>query len=265
VRSGQDVEPLCWVVSVRSTQPHDYQKVARVVAVMPKTFAGGASTGRHSHARGQVLYATSGLMLAQTDNGAWAVPTGHALLIPPQLPHDITMHGNVEMLTAYIAPKNWAKIVGSACRVVRVSALLDAALAAISNEPILYSLRGRGNHLAAIILDEIERAETAELALPLPTNARLRAICAALVENPSLEHAIDDWAETVATSRRTLTRLFRQETGMSFGAWRRQLRQLQSLKLNVEGAPLKVIASCVGYRSPQALQAMMKRAGRQLT
>jgi len=249
---------------MRSTQADDYQKVARVVAVMPKTFTGGTSTGRHSLPRGQVLYATSGLMLAHTDHGAWAVPTGHALLIPPQLPHDITMHGNVKMLTAYIAARSWAKIAGSACRVVRVSALLDAALAAIANEPVLYSLRGRGNHLAVIILDEIKRAEIAELALPLPTNARLRRICTALVENPSLEHGIDDWAETVATSRRTLTRLFRQGTGMSFGAWRRQLRQLQSLKLNVEGAPLKTIAARVGYRSPQALQAMMKRAGRRL-
>src|SRR5262249_37415231 len=125
-------------------------------------------------------------------------------------------------------------------------------------------LRGRGNHLAAIILDEIQHAEIAELALPLPSSGRLRAVCAALLETPSLEHGIDRWAETVATSRRTLTRLFRHETGMSFGAWRRQLRQLQSLKLNVEGAPLKSIAARVGYRSPQALQAMMKRAGRQL-
>jgi AraC-like DNA-binding protein/mannose-6-phosphate isomerase-like protein (cupin superfamily) len=246
---------------MRSTEASDYQKVPRVVAVMPKAFASGASTGRHSHPRGQVLYAISGLMLAQTDHGAWAVPTGHALLIPPRLPHDITMHGGVQMVTAYVAAKRWS---GATCRVVRVSPLLDAALAALSNEPVFYSQHGRGGHLAAIILDEITRADTAELALPLPTNARLRAVCAALFEDPSLEQGLDDWAETVATSRRTLTRLFRHETGMSFGAWRRQLRQLQSLKLKVEGVPLKVIAARVGYRSPQALQTMMKRSARRL-
>ena len=48
-------------------------------------------------------------MIAQTDAGTWAVPTGHALLLPPGLMHDITMHGAVRMLTAYIAQPAWRR------------------------------------------------------------------------------------------------------------------------------------------------------------
>lgn len=247
---------------MRSTHAADYQETPRPLAVMPKCFAGGSSTGWHSHVRGQVLYATQGLMLAETEASAWAVPTGHALLIPPGLRHDISMHGDVRMLSAYVASDTWLSVAGPACQVIKASHLLDAALAAICEEPMLYEPDGRGGHLASVILDEVMRAEIAELALPLPRTQRLREICRTLIENPALPQGLDDWADAIAMSRRTLTRSFRKETGMSFSAWKRQLRHLQSLKLREEGMPLKSIAARVGYQSPQALRAMMKRARR---
>ena len=244
---------------MRSTDAADYQQIPRPLAVMPKSFRNGCSTGWHSHVRGQVLYSTQGLMLAETETGAWAVPTGHALLIPPGLRHDISMHGDVVMLTAYVAPDAWLSVAGSDCRVIKASRLFDAALAALGEEPVLYELDGRGAHLARVILDEVMRAELAELALPLPRSRRLREICRKLIEEPSLPQGLDDWADAIAASRRTLTRKFREETGMSFSAWKRQLRRLQSLKLREEGVPMKSIASRVGYQSPQALRTMLKR------
>ena len=134
---------------MRSTAAQDYQSIPRAVAVMVKDFAAGSTTGRHFHRRGQVLYATSGLMLAQTDAGAWAVPASHALLIPPGLHHDIAMHGQVRMLTAYIAPAGWREIAPAECRVIHVSRLLDAALEAICEEPLLYGARATSSRMTA--------------------------------------------------------------------------------------------------------------------
>jgi len=242
---------------MRSTESADYQNVPRPIAVMVKSFGNGSTTGRHFHKRGQFLYATAGLMLAQTDAGTWAVPTGHALLISPGLQHDIAMHGDVRMLTAYVAVGSWKRFASMGCRVVRVSRLLDAALETMCAEPLVYGLRGE--RVAAVILDEVERADVADLALPLPVTPRLRQMCEELIANPALVGDLDAWADAVAVSRRTLTRHFREETSLSFGQWRRRLRQLQSMKLEAEGAALKDIASRVGYRSPQALKAMIKR------
>lgn len=244
---------------MRSVNAADYQAVPRPVAVMPKGFAAGASTGHHHHARGQVLYATTGLMMARTADRTWAVPTGHALLIPPRRPHEVTMHGRVEMLTAYVSPAAWRQVARADCRVVRVSRLLDAALEALGGEPLLYDRRGRGGRLAAIVLDELARAESAELTLPVPAEPRLRAVCEALLRDPGLGHDLDGCAEIAAASRRTFTRLFRRETGLSFGEWRRRLRHIRSLELQAEGGAPKAIAARVGYRSARALAAMMKR------
>src|SRR5262245_14392500 len=181
---------------MRSTTSEDYQRIPRAVAVMAKEFAAGSATGRHFHRRGQVLYATSGLMLAQTGAGAWAVPASHALLIPPGLSHNIAMHGQVRMLTAYIAPAGWRTVAPAACRVIHVSRLLDAALEAICQEPLLYGARGA--RLAAVILDEVARAEIADLALPLPASGRLRTLCATLLRNPGTDGDLDAWASAAA-------------------------------------------------------------------
>jgi AraC-like DNA-binding protein len=243
---------------LRSTIAGDYQDVARPVAVMAKDFAPGAATGWHSHPRAQLLHATAGLMMASTARGTWVVPVGHALLIPPGLEHNIDMHGPVAMRTAYLSPEAVAAPL-ECCRVLWVTALLRAALLALAEEPALYDATGRGGHLAAIVLDEIARAPDASYALPMPGDARLRRMCRALIDDPSLDRDIDAWAIEVGMSRRSLTRRFRDETGLSFGAWRRRARLLAALARQANGETLRDIAPGVGYADPRALDEMMKR------
>lgn len=240
----------------RSTEATDYQHVPRPVAVMAKDFSAGERTGSHAHVRVQLLYATSGLMVAATEAGTWAVPAGHALLIPPHLVHEVTMHGPVTMRTAYL---DAAALAVPACQVIAVSPLLDAALIALAEEPVLYDVAGRGGHLAALVLDEIGRAPAAPFVLPLPQDARLRRLCAALIADPALPHDIDAWAERIAMSRRTLTRRFRQETGLSFGDWRRRVRLLEAMVQEAEGGAGARIATRVGYGSARTLRAMIRR------
>lgn len=243
---------------MRSTLASDYQDVPRPVAVMRKDFAAGVATGRHSHPRAQLLYAASGLMMATTAGGAWAVPQGHALLIPPCLEHDVAMHGPVAMLTAYLSPEALPELGGS-CRVTKVSRLLHEALAALALLPVLYDAEGRGGCLAALIADEIRLGPETPFALPLPADERLARVCRALIATPADDRGVDGWADFSGMSRRSFTRGFRGGTGLSFGEWRRRLRLVAALTRQAEGAPPRRVAAYVGYRDPRALAAMMRR------
>lgn len=238
---------------MRSTRAEDYQDVPRAVTVMPKSFAAGSNTQRHFHPRAQLLYATAGLMMATAEEGAWVVPEGHALWIPPRLPHAVVMHGDVVMCSAYLAAEAIAGFPDRA-RVIEVSALLAAALVALTREPILYDEAGRGGHLAALVLDEIRQAPVTRLTLPLPHDARLRRICLKLIDKPAWALNLDGWAEQAGLSRRTLTRGFRRETGLTFGQWRARARVVRALALAADGLTPRQIAASVGYRSPQALR-----------
>jgi AraC-like DNA-binding protein len=247
------------VTLMRSIDPADFQHVPHAVAVMARSYPSLSHTGQHSHERAQLLFAISGLMIARTSRGTWVIPPGHALMIAKGVMHDIEMHGDVEMRTAYLVPDDNVRVVAEQCRVILVSPLLDAALQALADEPVLYDPDGRGPHLAALIMSEIARAPATPFALPLPDDARLRKLCEALLNNPAIDFDIDTWGLQVGVSRRTLTRRFRTETGLSFGEWRRRLRLLHTLMKQAEGSAPKDVARRVGYRSTQALQAMMRR------
>jgi AraC-like DNA-binding protein/quercetin dioxygenase-like cupin family protein len=242
----------------RSTDASDYQDVPRAVAVMPKTYAAGMVLGRHFHPRAQLLYANAGLMMASAEDGTWVVPEGHALWIPPRLPHAVATHGAVAMCSAYLDPAAVAGFPPS-CRVIAVSSLLAASLTALAEEPVLYDTAGRGGHLAALVLDEIGRAPETPLTLPLPRDARLRRVCLGLIADPAAADDLDAWADRAGASRRTLTRRFRAETGLSFGEWRARARVIRALALTADGRPPAAVAAAVGYRSAQGLRATVAR------
>lgn len=244
---------------MRSTVASDYQSVPRPVAVMAKNFSRGASTGWHAHERAQLLFAASGLMTAATADGAWAVPAGHALLIPPGVRHDVSMHGDVAMRTAYLAPATLARPLLK-CRVVLVSALLEACLTALAEEPILYDEAARGGWLAALVLDEAARTPEAPFALPMPADRRLRRLCDALIADPGHALDIDGWADEIAVSRRTLTRRMRDETGLSFGGWRRRVRLIAAMTRRAQGRSLGECVADLGYRDPRPLRSMVRAA-----
>jgi AraC-like DNA-binding protein len=236
------------------------ETIPRRLAAMVMELAGSTKTGWHSHRRGQILYASGGLMVVDAEDGTWAVPSGHALLIAPELVHKVAWHGCVSTCTAYIEPAAFGTSVPETCRIIRLSPLLDVSLRALAAEPPLYDLDGRGAHLEALMLDEIARAPETMFALPLPTNRGLRKLCRALIETPSLGFDIDEWANTIGVSRSTLTRNFRAQTGLSFAEWRRRVRILYALTQQAEGVPLQAAAKLAGYRSVNALRDMMRRA-----
>lgn len=61
-------------------------------------------------------------------------------------------------------------------------------------------------------------------------------------------------------SRRSFTRCFRDETGMSLAAWRQHVRLLEALARLGCGQPITTIALDVGYESPSAFTAAFQRA-----
>jgi len=63
----------------------------------------------------------------------------------------------------------------------------------------------------------------------------------------------------VGASSRTLARLFLRETGMSFTAWRQQVRLAAALERLAEEGNVSQAARVAGYDSPSAFAAMCRR------
>ncbi|MCZ0733984.1 AraC family transcriptional regulator [Phreatobacter sp. AB_2022a] len=231
---------------------------ARPVAAVASTFPDGMRTGAQSHGWGQLLLATSGLLLATTGAGAWMVPAGHALWLPAGVAYDVAMHGDVAMHVVHVA-RDAARAPAPGCRVIPVSPLLAAVIAALVDETAKAGDSGRGGHLAALVLDEIGRAEIVPLVLPIPADRRLAGLAGALMDDPGLSRSLDDWCLAVGMSRRSLTRSFRLATGLSVGAWLRRLRRFEAVARQAAGEPAARVAAGLGYRSRSAFKAMLRR------
>ncbi|WP_198369038.1 AraC family transcriptional regulator [Roseomonas rosulenta] len=234
-------------------------RVDRPLAAFARDYAEGETVPRHSHDRAQLLYATAGIMRVTTDAARFTVPPARALWIPAGLPHAVAMPRGLAMRALFLRAD--AAGAGPAHpAVLSVAPLLRELILAACAEPLEWDEKGRGGHLAALILEEIARAPTLPLAVPQPRDARLQRLVAALAERPDSALTLEAWAERTGASPRTLRRLFRAETGMGFARWRQALRLAEAAALLANGMTPAQVAAAVGYASAPAFGAAYRAA-----
>jgi AraC-like DNA-binding protein len=243
----------------RSTDPADYQRVARPVAAMAKDFRDGHHIAPHSHERAQLIFAAHGAMLVGTAHGTWAVPPQRAVWMPAGMTHEIRMAGEVAMRTLYVR-QDAASRLPAGVRVLAVSPLLRELILRACALPLDYDEAGPAGRLVALILDEIAAGPAVALDLPMPRDARLGRLCRALAAEPGNTRALAEWGRQVGASPRTLARGFQRETGLTFAEWRQQARLLAATAMLAAGQPITRIALDLGYESSSAFTAMFKRA-----
>lgn len=237
----------------------DLAATARPVVAQAATRADGYTIPLHRHRRGQLLHAISGIMRIETENSVWIVPPARALWVPPDLAHITSMRGRVEIRTLYIDPAHCGSLPAHAA-MVEVSRLLRELILAALEEPPDYADGSRGATIAQLILTELGRLQQQSLTVPMPHDPRALRVARPLLGDCTIDLDLDGWAERAGASRRTLARLFRGETGMSFVEWRARLRTVDGMARIANGASVGEAAASVGYASPSAFSAMVRRS-----
>lgn len=232
---------------------------------MAATLTTGHVIDSHTHQWRQLLFASSGAMTVYGGRSSWMVPPGFAVLIPAGSTHSIRMWGDVSAGFLYFpASLDSPALEGHECRVLPVTPLLRELLRRIIDWHALDSRVPAHQRLLATLLDEIALAGTnvapvLPLVLPLPADRRALSVARHLLGDPTCPDTIDVLARRYAASRRTLERLFRHETGLSFGLWRQKVRMLDSIRLLAEGRSVTDAALDAGYSSLSAFIAAFKK------
>lgn len=235
------------------------EQVDRPLAAFARDYADGEATGWHRHGRAQLLYATAGVMRVATQAMRYTVPPGRALWVPAEMAHAVTVEGALAMRALFFRAD--AAVLGAdEALVLAVAPLLRELILAACAEPLEWDERGRGGHLAALILDEVSRAPRLPFALPAPRDARLLRLTEALTRAPASDLTLEAWAAHCAASARTLARLFRAETGMGFARWRQTLRLTEAAARLARGEAPARVAAAVGYASAPAFGAAFRTA-----
>lgn len=233
--------------------------VPRMVVSHSVDYPDGHFVPSHSHPRAQFLYASSGVMNVTTEEGLWVLPPHRALWIPAFLDHQIIASGDLSMRTLYIQTDRIPALPNHCC-VLSVPPLLKELILHASQMVRFYEPNSPEERIIQVILDLIKTLEVAPLKLPMPKDKRLQEMSTILMEMPGDNRSLDEWGQTVGATSRTLARLFRTETGMSFGQWRQQVRILEALRQLGNGQSVTSVALDLGYDSVSAFIAMFRKA-----
>jgi AraC-like DNA-binding protein/quercetin dioxygenase-like cupin family protein len=241
------------------------------------TLAADTRVEPHSHPWAQLAWSATGVLRLTAERGTYLVPPSRAVWVPPGVEHAITVIETAELRTLYMhqpagrcGPGTASHVPGTPadwrhCRVLEVSDLLRALMLALPNAPDgdappSPTDLAREDLIAPLFADELQRAPPVPLGVPLPQDKRLRALCEAVLDDPTRHDTLGTWVQGIGASERTVARLFRDELGTSFGQWRQQVLLARALTLAARKRPMSEIAAELGYTSPSAFSAMVRRS-----
>lgn len=244
---------------MRNTLIDPYEHLPRSAVVTANDYPAGLTFPEHAHARGQFAFASRGMITVSTPQGRWFVPPQRACWVPAGVSHTMTMGGPVTMLNTFVTPDASAAAgLPDRCCVYGVSPLLRQLLDDAVDLPPMYDEDTRDGKLMTLLIAEMAAMPRLSLHAPLPEDAQLARVCRALFATPSMATGLDEAAARASMSRRTFTRRFREETGVSFAEWRQQVCLLAALARLNEGQPVTRVALDLGYGSPSAFTAAFR-------
>ena len=211
----------------------------------------------HEHRRAQLLHLSRGVLTVTTRAGRWMMPRDHALWIPAGVRHAIDTVGSVDMHSVYVLPGAIAGLPDQ----LQVTGMTPLMRSLIVEAVCLRADPGnpRGEFILGALLHEIPRLPERPLGLPFPDNRRLAELCRDFVARPSAHLNIDQWADAAGLSRRSFTRIFRRETGLSLSTWRQQACLMAALPRLSAGEAVTAVALDLGYDSVPAFTTMFCR------
>ena len=228
------------------------------VASVSADLKDGHFIAEHSHPEDQLLFASSGVMTVRTKQGVWVVPPMRAVWIPANTPHSVATSGEVSMRTLYFLPKLCSALPGK-CFVMNVSPLLRELILHACRFAKLRKKAATERRIVEIIVDQLREVECIPLQLPHPADSRAMRVAKALFANPGDERTLAILCTRCGASKRTIQRLFLEETRMTFGKWRQQLRLLHGMGLLARGEKVTAAALESGYSSTSAFISMFRK------
>jgi AraC-like DNA-binding protein len=248
---------VCAVSTKGSDQ--DLPKGARPpVSSEAEIYSNGHTNPWHSHDRACLIYPAEGVVNVETEKGHWVVPPQRAVWVPAGARHQTRMFGQVAISSLMVDQASIPGLPENLC-VLGITPFLRELILHTCTEAMAPALDGPDGRVIAVILDQLRSLPVPAFPLPIPQDRRLRRLVEALLENPADSRSLEDWGRTVGASSRTLARLFRAETSMTFRAWRQHLRVLEALRRLAQGEPVTNVALDVGYDSPSAFVQMFKK------
>ncbi|MGM7645002.1 AraC family transcriptional regulator [Nocardia sp. JW2] len=219
-----------------------------VAPTRAQLLAPGEEIDAHRHDDHQIVYAGRGVLSISTSAGTWVAPGTHAIWVPACTVHAHRAYGELELhLLGLPVADNPLHL--NTPTVLTVGPLLRELIIAYTRDSADTPQRAR---MRAVLLDQLHAGPQQPLHLPMPTNPVLRAVCDILRADPADPRTLAELGREVGAGDRTLSRLFRNDLGLTFPQWRTQLRLHHALILLAHKTPVTTVAHRCGWATASA-------------
>jgi len=219
----------------------------------------GDTDPHHYHVEGQLLFATKGVMLVETENDRWVIPPQRALWLPPLQTHSYHLLSHTDLRAIYFSRSLIAECANfeksNQVHVITATALVKELIAGLFSED--YN-RPSQRKMALLLLEILSEAPPLAAELPMPLDERLSCAAKELLVNHRWEASLSDLAFIAAMSERIFSRLFIKDTGFCFRTWKQRARICASLDLLANDIPIKQVAYQLGFSCPPAFTAAFR-------
>jgi AraC-like DNA-binding protein len=237
-----------------------WEQAARPVVSMAKDYPVGYAVQWHRHPRGQLIYASAGVMHLRTHDAWWLLPPMRGVWMPPDVEHCMLAATPVSLRSLYVNVSAFSQAFDEHPAGITVSPLLRELLLRAATFSVDYPDDSFAGRLLTLALEEMRGSSEHGLHLPTGRDRRLVKLCESLIDDPGDASTLAEWSERVGATPRTLARLFQSETGMSFAVWRQQLRIVGAVPRLIAGERIGDVAASLGYSTQSAFTVMFKRA-----
>ncbi|GHG00369.1 helix-turn-helix domain-containing protein [Thalassotalea marina] len=217
-----------------------------------------AGVSLYQHPKTQLLFVLQGVLAVITLSGRYIVPAGHGILIPANVKHELIAKTDAELVGLYFsqtAIEQWL----NEPRVLQGSKFFNAMMLESLNLPQPEQMLARHCTLVELIEYYLEQLPVRDTYLPYPQHEKLMVIVERILKHPALKSDLVSWGKFVNLSARTLTRRFKQETGLTYSQWRKRLNVQVAIKHLAQGDDIANIASLLGYDSSSAFIFMFRQ------
>ncbi|MEL5955253.1 AraC family transcriptional regulator [Streptomyces sp. CLV115] len=202
-----------------------------------------------------LLWMYAGAARVQTATEQHRLTTGQGIWIPAGVPYEVDVEAGSLAVPVFPAARSRSTVIDRPLRVDFPGSWSDWLMYQFARS--LGYLRGAADDSG--LLDLVANAHPADPAHgdrgplpapPLPTSPEALTVARTLLQNPSHGAGIDELAQSVGVSVRTLQQQFRNETGLPFARWRTTARVAAAASYLDLGHDIGWTGRQVGFSTP---------------
>jgi len=206
---------------------------------------------------GQYIFVKAGVIAIITEQGRYLVPPEQSIWLPAKTVFQLIATTAAELICYFVEGSDQQQ--RCSATVLAVTPFLKSLInESISEDVKLYDDASLLS-LMQLLFNRVQAAQSLALLLPAVKDQRLAAITSRQQKFPALKTDLVAWGKFVHASSRTLSRVFKNETGITYSEWKQiMVIHIAIIQLYL-GESITIIAKNLGYESSSAFIYMFKK------